>query len=182
LGPPQVEEEISVSVVDGYERNATFRREREPATEETHDASLIARAQDRVAGLRWSSKRLTDVAPLVRFLRAVGCDRRTQNVDPLHRGSSIWQAMIGAWDDDELVAFGRESGDVEFNALLSMIIVDPQRQDLGLSRRLIEMLMGDRPNVRFMLNSAPGDRGALRAVRVRARWSALGARPTDDGS
>lgn len=116
----------------------------------------IARADDRVARLRWSSAQLTNVAPLVRLLRAVGWDRRTRNIDRLRRAIHHSQAVVGAWDGDELVAFAREIGDVEFNALLSMVIVDPRWQDLGLSRRLIETLMGDRPNVRFMLNSAPG--------------------------
>lgn len=116
----------------------------------------LARAENRVGRLRWSVDHLQDVAPLVRLLRAVGWDRRTRDVPKLQRAIDRSQTMVGAWDGDELVAFARDVGDEVFNAVISMVIVDPRWQDLGLARRLIETLMADRPNVRFTLNAAAG--------------------------
>lgn len=116
----------------------------------------LARAEDRPARLRWSMEHLDDVGPLVRLLRSVGWDRRTRDQDRLATAIRNSQAMVGAWDGEELVAFARELGDGVFNAVISMVIVDPRWQDLGLATRLCKTLMRDRPNVRFSLHAAGG--------------------------
>ena len=116
----------------------------------------LARTERRTERLGWSHERLEDVAPLIRLLRSVGWDRRTRDADRLATAIRHSEAMVGVWDGDELVAFARELGDLEFNALISMVVVDPRWQDLGLASRLIETLMGDRSGVRFMLNAAAG--------------------------
>ncbi len=116
----------------------------------------IARADGWADRLRLDTSRLRDVGPLVRLLRSVGWDRRTLDRQRLQRALDGSQAMVGLWDRTELVAFAREIGDGEFNALISMVVVDPRWQGLGLATRLIEVLMGDRAGVRFMLNSAAG--------------------------
>ncbi len=116
----------------------------------------LALADRRAERLRLGTGRLTDVAPLVRLLRSVGWDRRTRDAERLARAIDGSRAVVGLWDGDELVAVARELGDGEFNALISMVVVDPRWQGLGLATRLIETLMGDRPGVRFMLNAAPG--------------------------
>jgi GNAT superfamily N-acetyltransferase len=116
----------------------------------------LARAERRVERLSWLRERLDDVTPLIRLLRSVGWDRRTRDADRLATAIHHSQAMIGAWDGDELVAFARELGDRVFNATISMVIVDPRWQGLGLAGRLIETVMTDRPNVRFTLGAAGG--------------------------
>lgn len=116
----------------------------------------LARAEDRPARLRWSDERLTHVAPLVRLLRSVGWDRRTRDPDRLATAIRNSQALVSAWDGDELVAFARELGDGVFNAVISMVVVDPRWQGLGLAGRMVETLMTARPTVRFALNAAGG--------------------------
>jgi GNAT superfamily N-acetyltransferase len=117
----------------------------------------LARAERRTERLTWSRDRLDDdVAPLVRLLRSVGWDRRTRDPDRLAVAIRESQAMIGAWDGDELVGFARELGDRVFHATISMVVVDPRWQGLGLADRLVEPLMADRPTVRFTLGAAGG--------------------------
>jgi len=116
----------------------------------------LARAEDRPARLRWSEEPLAAVTPLVRLLRAVGWDRRTRDPERLGRAIEGSQAMVSAWDGEELVAFARELGDGVFNAVISMVVVDPRWQGLGLANRLVGTLMADRPNARFALHAAGG--------------------------
>jgi GNAT superfamily N-acetyltransferase len=116
----------------------------------------VARAEGRADRLRWSTERLQDPAPLVRLLRSVGWDRRTRDPERLAIAIRHSQGMVSAWDGEELVGFARELGDRVFNALISMVVVDPRWQGLGVGERLMETLMADRPNVRFELDFADG--------------------------
>ena len=116
----------------------------------------LARAEDRGARLRVTRERLGDVRPLVRLLHAVGWDRRAVEVETLEIAIRNTYAMVGAWDGDELVGFTRELGDGVTNAHVSMVVVDPRWQGLGVADRLIREIMGDRPEIRFTLGAAAG--------------------------
>ena len=116
----------------------------------------LARSEERVERLSFRHDRLEDVAPLGRLLRSVGWDRRTEDMARLERAIAGSVRMIGAWDGDELVGFVREIGDGEFNAHVSMLVVDPRWQDLGLATRLIEGMLMGRDDVRFTLGAADG--------------------------
>jgi GNAT superfamily N-acetyltransferase len=119
----------------------------------------LAVAEDRVGRLRFTDEPLAEVAPLVRLLRSVGWDRRTRDPARLARALEHTEAMVSAWDGDELVGFTRELGDGVFNAYLSMVVVDPRWQGLGIATRLLDMVMNGRTNVRFSLNAASGVEG-----------------------
>jgi ribosomal protein S18 acetylase RimI-like enzyme len=119
----------------------------------------LARSEGRVDRLVFRYDRLSDVAPLGRLLRSVGWDRRTEDMARLERAIAGSVRMIGAWDGDELVGFVREIGDGEFNAHVSMVVVDPRWQDLGLATRLIERMLSGRDDVRFTLGAADGLEG-----------------------
>ena len=119
----------------------------------------LARSEGRVDRLTFRHDRLMDVAPLGRLLRSVGWDRRTDDMARLERAIAGSVRMIGAWDGDELVGFVRELGDGEFNAHVSMVVVDPRWQDLGLATRLIERILSGRDDVRFTLGAADGLEG-----------------------
>ena len=116
----------------------------------------LGRAEGRVDRLAIRKERLDDVAPLIRLLRSVGWDRRTQDPDRLRRAIAATQAMVGAWDGEELVGFPRELGDGEMNAYLSMVVVDPRWQGFGIADRLIHALVDGRPWIRFTLAAADG--------------------------
>jgi predicted N-acetyltransferase YhbS len=116
----------------------------------------LGRAERRADRLAVRKDRLDDVAPLIRLLRSVGWDRRTQDPERLRRAIGATHAMVSAWDGDELVGFTREVGDGEMNALLSMVVVDPRWQGYGIADRLIHALIDGRPDIRFSLAAADG--------------------------
>jgi GNAT superfamily N-acetyltransferase len=116
----------------------------------------LGRAERRADRLSFRVDRLEDVAPLIRLLRSVGWDRRTQDPERLERAIAATHAMVGAWDGDELIGFTRELGDGEMNAYLSMVVVDPRWQGFGIADRLVHALIDGRPDVRFTLAAADG--------------------------
>jgi predicted N-acetyltransferase YhbS len=116
----------------------------------------LGRAEHRADRLSIRKDRLDDVGPLIRLLRSVGWDRRTQDPERLRRAIGATHAMVGAWDGDQLVGFTREVGDGEMNALLSMVVVDPRWQGFGIADRLIHALIDGRPEIRFSLAAADG--------------------------
>jgi GNAT superfamily N-acetyltransferase len=116
----------------------------------------LGRAERRAERLSFRANRLEDVAPLIRLLRSVGWDRRTQDPERMQRAIAATHAMVGAWDGDELVGFSRELGDGEMNAYLSMVVVDPRWQGFGIADRLVHALIDGRPDVRFTLAAADG--------------------------
>ena len=116
----------------------------------------VARSEGRVDRLEIRTERLADVAPLARLLTSVGWDRRLERPGQLQRAIDATRAMVGAWDGPELVGFARELGDGEFSAHISMVVVDPRWQGLGLASRLVSSIMEGRPDVRFTLGAAGG--------------------------
>ena len=116
----------------------------------------LARAEGRATRLVFRRDRLTDVMPLARLLRSVGWDRRSQDRDRLRQAIDGSHAMTSAWDGEELVAFVRELGDGVFSSVVSMVVVDPRWQGLGLAERLIDDVIAGRDDVRFTLGAAPG--------------------------
>jgi GNAT superfamily N-acetyltransferase len=116
----------------------------------------LARSEGRPARLEVRHERLRDVAPLARLLRSVGWDRRAVDLELLQRAIDGSSAMVGAWDGDVLVGFARELGDGAFTAVISMVVVDPRWQGLGVASRLIHELIDGRPGIRFSLGAAPG--------------------------
>jgi GNAT superfamily N-acetyltransferase len=119
----------------------------------------LALAERRADRLDVRRDRLTDVAPLARLLRSVGWDRRAVDSELLGRAIEGSSAMVGAWDGDELVGFARELGDGAFTALISMVVVDPRWQGLGIASRLVHAIIDGRPGIRFSLGAAPGLEG-----------------------
>jgi predicted N-acetyltransferase YhbS len=116
----------------------------------------LGRAERRADRLSIRMDRLDDVAPLIRLLRSVGWDRRTQEPERLQRAIAATHAMVGAWDGDELVGFTRELGDGEMNAYLSMVVVDPRWQGFGIADRLVHSMIDGRQGIRFTLAAADG--------------------------
>jgi GNAT superfamily N-acetyltransferase len=116
----------------------------------------LARGERRADRLAVSHRPLDTLDPLVRLLRSVGWDRRVLDRGRIERAIAATRRVAGAWDGDELVGFARDLGDGEFNGLITMVVVDPRWQGLGVAPRLIHALVDDLPEVRFRLGAAGG--------------------------
>jgi GNAT superfamily N-acetyltransferase len=116
----------------------------------------LARAEARHERLVYSDESFDAPAPLIRLLRSVGWDRRTQDPELVRAMLAGSRRMASAWDGSELIAFARESGDGVFSSLISTVCTDPRWQGMGIGARLVRSLVEGRPGVRFALHAAPG--------------------------
>ena len=64
--------------------------------------------------------------------------RSRQSLRKMLNGS---QAAVSAWQDGELIAFGRASSDGIYRAVLWDVVVDSNHQGQGLGRRIVETLL-----------------------------------------
>jgi ribosomal protein S18 acetylase RimI-like enzyme len=69
------------------------------------------------------------------------------------RGSA---KVVAAWDGDRLVGFCRLVGDGVSVAYVSLVVVHPDWQDRGLGTRLMESLLADREEDKFILEARSG--------------------------
>ena len=77
------------------------------------------------------------------------------------------------------MGFTRELGDGVFSALISMVVVDPRWQGLGIASRLVRTLVDGRPGVRFTLGAAAGLDGFYRQLGFEPDPSAMVRRRQD---
>jgi GNAT superfamily N-acetyltransferase len=96
------------------------------------------------------------VDQLVSLVRAVGWDPRAEHPDRLMHAQVGTPDVVGAWDGDRLVGYARSQNDRAMTAYVSMVIVHPRWQALGIGRRIMETLMAGHDRVRFALSAAPG--------------------------
>jgi ribosomal protein S18 acetylase RimI-like enzyme len=140
--------------------------------------SRLARAERRTDRLDYRLDRLVDVTPLARLLRSVGWDRRTLDPDRLEHALTGTSRMVGAWDGDELVGFARDLGDGAFTGHISMVVIDPRWQRLGLGTQLVRELVEALPHVRFSLGAAGGLLGYYERLGFERDPSAMVRRPS----
>lgn len=65
-------------------------------------------------------------------------------------------SIIFAFDNDELIAFGRLISDGVRQSALYDIAVDPRYQGHGVGRNIVKKLISTTPNCNFILYASPG--------------------------
>lgn len=116
----------------------------------------LARADGTADRIEVSLERRPAVDELVRLLLAVGWDPRTDRPDRLARSEAATTVVVTAWDGDRLVGHARSLTDGAMTAFVSMVIVHPRWQSLGVGRRLMDALLTGNDGIRFALSAAPG--------------------------
>jgi len=116
----------------------------------------LARADGTADRLVVTLDRRPTLAELTRLLLAVGWDPRTAHPDRLETSTAASTEVVTAWDRDRMVGHARSLTDGAMAAYVSMVIVHPRYQALGVGRRLMERLLDGHDGVRFHLSAAMG--------------------------
>jgi GNAT superfamily N-acetyltransferase len=116
----------------------------------------LARTDGTAERLVVTLERRPTVEELTRLLLAVGWDPRAAHPDRLDVSTSGSTEVVTAWDGDRLVGHARSLIDGAMSAYISMVIVHPRYQALGVGRRLMERLLDGHDGVRFALSAAMG--------------------------
>ena len=110
--------------------------------------------------LRW---RLGDLQALLDHHSFWARGRQRRQLAAMLRGS---QAVVSAWQGQQLVGFGRASSDGAFRAVLWDVVVAGEHQGQGLGRRLVAELLAcpavaKAERVYLMTTNSPGFYGRL---------------------
>ena len=116
----------------------------------------LARTDGTAERLVVTLERRPTVEDLTRLLLAVGWDPRVAHPDRLEVSTSGSTEVVTVWDGDQLVGHARSLSDGAMSAYISMVIVHPRYQALGVGRRLMERLLDRHDGVRFALSAAMG--------------------------
>jgi len=116
----------------------------------------LARADGTARRIEVVPERRPPAEDVVALLRSVGWDLRASNPDALARAIEGTFEMASAWHGERLVGTARSISDGAQNAVIAMVIVDPDFQGLGVGERMLHLLIDGRDGVRFTLAAAPG--------------------------
>jgi len=116
----------------------------------------LARADGTADRLVVTLDRRPTVEELTRLLLAVGWDPRAAHPERLEASTAGSTEVVTAWAAERLVGHARSLTDRAMSAYISMVIVHPRYQALGVGRRLMERLLDGHDGVRFGLSAAMG--------------------------
>ena len=119
----------------------------------------LARADGAVDRLVLRKDVLVDAPSLARLFRAVGWYRKANDVSRLDRMLEGTTQMVSAWDGERMVGFARAISDQAYNGYISSVAVHPRWQGKGLGERLIDALMEQNDEIKFVLTAVPGIHG-----------------------
>lgn len=66
---------------------------------------------------------------------------------------------VAAWDGERVVGFGRALCDGVSNGYLSMVVVAESARGQGVGREIVRRLMGDNPDITWVLRAGRGSEG-----------------------
>ena len=90
------------------------------------------------------------------FLAEVGWQHRVGSPEQFRKMMENTDRTVVAWDDSRVVGFARALCDEVSNGYISMVAVAAERRGQGIGRKLIELLIGDDPNVTWVLRASTG--------------------------
>ncbi|WP_433588601.1 GNAT family N-acetyltransferase [Pseudomonas koreensis] len=101
-----------------------------------------------------------EVEPVRQFLGQNGWSHRTGSSDHFAQLIDNSQRTAVALSGEQIIGFARGITDGLSNGYLSMVVVDDQHRRAGVGRALVEHVMGDNPEITWVLRA--GREGAER--------------------
>jgi GNAT superfamily N-acetyltransferase len=90
------------------------------------------------------------------FLVEIGWGARVGNSERFRKLMEHTARAVVAWDGSRVIGFARALCDEVSNGYVSMVAVSSEHRGQGVGRKLIESLIGDDPNITWVLRAKPG--------------------------
>ncbi len=94
-----------------------------------------------------------------RFLAKNGWAHRVADPERFAKMMQRTDRSIAAWDGARVVGFGRALCDGVSNGYLSMVVVAASARGQGIGREIVQRLMGNDPEITWMLRAGHGSEG-----------------------
>jgi GNAT superfamily N-acetyltransferase len=111
-----------------------------------------------------------DYEAVRQFLASEGWQHRVADAERFRKMMGATQRAVVALEDARVVGFARALCDEVSNGYISMVAVASDRRGRGLGRRLVERLIGDDPNITWVLRAGRDSR---------AFWEKLGFKASE---
>ncbi len=98
------------------------------------------------------------------FLSENGWAHRVADPDRFARMMQGADRTVVAWEEGRVVGFARALCDGVSNGYLSMVAVAEERRGQGIGRELVRHLMGDAPEITWVLRAGHGSEGFWRKM------------------
>lgn len=88
---------------------------------------------------------------LISLFNEAGWNDKTEDMDRLRAMVDNSQIVVTAWDDDEMIGFGRCTTDFVFNGQINNVVVDSKYRGKGIGKELITRILDNSKMVTYML-------------------------------
>lgn len=109
--------------------------------------------------MEFRSIRPEDYELVREFLMEAGWAHRVGDPERFRTLIEKTDRTVVAWDDQQVVGFGRALCDGVSNGYISMVAVAVDRRGQGIGRKLVEFLIDDDTNLTWVLRAGRGSQG-----------------------
>lgn len=109
--------------------------------------------------MEFRSIRPEDYELVREFLMEAGWEHRVGDPERFRMLIQKTDRTVVAWDDQQVVGFGRALCDGVSNGYISMVAVAADRRGQGIGRKLVECLIDDDTNLTWVLRAGRGSEG-----------------------
>jgi len=111
-----------------------------------------------------------DYEPIRALLVEIGWGQRVGTSQQFRKLMKHTARAVVACDGPRVIGFARALCDEVSNGYLSMVAVAADYRGRGVGRKLVEFLIGDDPNITWVLRASPGSEGF---------WESMGFKESD---
>jgi GNAT superfamily N-acetyltransferase len=98
----------------------------------------------------------TDYDAIRKFLAANGWEKRVAHAERFHKMIENASRTVVAVDGVRIVGFARALCDDASNGYIGTFVVAPGKRGLGVGKEMVKRLMGDDPNITWVLRAGHG--------------------------
>ena len=109
--------------------------------------------------MEFRSIRAEDYEVVRYFLMEVGWEHRVGDPESFRKMIENTDRTVVAWDERQVIGFGRALCDGVSNGYISMVAVAPDRRGQGIGRKIVDCLIQDDVNLTWVLRAGRGSEG-----------------------